>query len=72
MPKRADVVPINIKVKFGSEVVVLPTANSRVKTRSGVEIYLQKRQTNYRVWASIPDGTLEEHKHHRAVIQKCE
>lgn len=58
----------NIKIKFGKEIVILPTSESRVKTNSGVEIYIQERQTDYRPWAAIPDGTLEEHKHHRPEI----
>jgi hypothetical protein len=68
----ADLYPINIKVKFGSEVVTLPTLDDHVKTKSGVEIYIQKRQSDFRAWASIPDGTLEQHKHHRPIIQKCD
>lgn len=64
--------PINIKVKFGREVVTLSTADERVKTKSGVEIYMQLRQSDWLPWASIPDGTQEIHKHHKPIIQKCD
>ena len=67
--KTTDRVKItNIRIEFGGEVVTLPDLTSRVKTKSGVEIYLQKRQSDYRAWAVIPKGTLEEHKHHRPEI----
>ena len=67
-----DKYPINIKIKFGSEIVTLQTTNDRVKTKTGVEIYMQQRQSDWRPWAIIPDGTLEKHKHDKPKVIKVD
>jgi len=63
---------INIKIKFGTEVVTLKNVNDRKTTREGVQLYIQERQADIRAWASIPDGTLEQYKHTKPVILSCD
>ena len=67
--------PINIKMKFGSAVVTLPTYENRVETEKydGVVLFVVKKPDgSWRAMAQIPDGTLETYKHFRLEILKCD
>jgi hypothetical protein len=66
-------VPTNIKIKFDKAIVILPTHDSRITTREGVELWLKpKPGSEYQPMASIPDGTLDQYKHCRPQILSCD
>ena len=66
-------IPRYITVEFGKESVWLEKFTDHAKTKSGVEIYIQPRPGNeYKPIAICPDGTLNEHMHHRPRVINVE
>ena len=60
----------NIKVRFGREVVLLDTADDRKRTAAGVVIWIKRKPGGeIQPMAQIPDGTLEQYKHFRPIIE---
>ncbi|HQF63880.1 MAG TPA: hypothetical protein PLT26_15375 [Anaerolineaceae bacterium] len=62
-------VPLDITVRFGFEVCVLAHPWEKRTLKSGVEIRMEERPGgNWKAWASIPEGTLEQHKWKKPIV----
>lgn len=63
----------NIKVRFGRDVVLLKDVRCTVKTRAGVVIWMKSKPGGeFQAMADIPDGTLEQYKHMRPVVESVD